>query len=639
MKNQKPGSGRLLRRDFLKAAPIAIGTIAEAARAAVKPRPSVSISSVEETFPAAGHAAPSLTTSLPQSKIQAFDYTGVTLRESRWKDEAQRARDYYLGVSNDDILQGFRARAGLPAPGKPLGGWCAKDSQVVFGQWLSGMSRLYRATNDADLRDKASYLLTEWGKTIPPNGDCGMRHYSWDKTLCGLVDLQLYANNSDAAPLMERILDWGRKNLEHDNMIVVPHHNTLYYGKPQEWYTLSENIFRAYQLTGEPKYKSFGEIWLYLSYWNKFANSASPVDAQGVHAYSHVNTFSSAAMAYAVTADPAYQQIIRNAYDFLQNTQCYATGGYGPNERFMSSNGSLGKALETRSDTFETMCGSWAGFKLSRYLMQFTGESRYGDWIERLFYNGAGAALSLRPGGRNFYYSDYRISGGMKVDYWDNYTCCSGTLFQDMADYHNLIYYKDDASLYVNLYVPSDVVWNRPEGDVYLTQETGYPETETSTMTLAMKQPANFSAKLRVPAWSSDMSVKVNGADAGIACKPGEWAAITREWKRGDKIEVQIPLRLRTEAVDKWHPERVAVVRGPVVLALDYNYHDAAFQFPPDDEALNKWLVPENSPVVFRVAPPDGRAVRLHFRPFYEFAEDFPYLMYFDRKDAPYALW
>ena len=44
----------------------------------------------------------------------------------------------------------------------------------------------------------------------------------------------------------------------------------------------------------------------------------------------------------------------------MQDTQCYATGGYGPNERFMSVNGSLGKALETRSDNFETLCGSWA---------------------------------------------------------------------------------------------------------------------------------------------------------------------------------------------------------------------------------------------------------------------------------------
>ncbi len=630
MKTRNPMTRRMLRRDFLKAAPVAVGMLAQAARTG---------SSVRVSIPSVTPVAPDTRTPLPQSKIQTFDYVGVKLRDSRWKDQVQRARDYYLGVSNDDILQGFRARAGLPAPGKPLGGWCAKDSQTVFGQWLSGMARMYRATDDAALRDKASYLMTEWAKTVGPDGECGMKHYSWDKLVCGLVDMKLYADHPDAVPLLEKTTNWASKTLEHENMIVVPHHNTMYYGRPQEWYTLSENLFRAYQLTGDSKFKDFGEIWLYHDYWNKFANTSSPADAQGVHAYSHVNTFSSAAMTYAVTADPTYLRIIRNAYDFLQNTQCYSTGGYGPNERLMAPDGSLGKALETRSDTFETLCGSWAGFKLSRYLMQFTGEARYGDWIERLFYNGAGAALSLRPGGRNFYYSDYRISGGMKVDYWDNYTCCSGTLFQDMADYHNLIYYQDDSSLYVNLYVPSEAAWNRPQGDVYLVQETGYPETETVTMTLAMKQSTNFSLKLRVPEWSKDMSVKVNGVDAGVVCKPGDWAVVTRDWNRGDKVEVRIPLRLRMQPVDSQHPNRVAIVRGPVVLALDFNYHDPGFQLPQNEDDLNKWLVPDESPVVFRVVPSDGRAVRLRFRPFYEFAEDFPYVMYFDKNAQPYGLW
>ena len=585
---------------------------------------------------AAARAKPAISSRL---QIEAFDYQGVKLRDSRWRDQVHVARDYYLGVSNDDILQGFRAQAGLPAPGKPLGGWCAKDSQTVFGQWLSGMSRMYRATGDEALRDKASYLLAEWAKTVRPDGDCGMRHYSFDKMVCGLVDLKLYADHPDAVPLLEKTTDWASRTFEHENMIVVPSHNTMYYGKPQEWYTLSENQFRAYQLTGNPKFKNFAEIWLYHQYWNKFANTSSPTDAQGVHAYSHVNTFSSAAMTYAVTGDSTYLRIIKNAYDFLQNTQCYATGGYGPNERFMASDGSLGKALETRSDTFETLCGSWGGFKLSRYLMQFTGEARYGDWIERLLYNGAGAALALRPGGRNFYYSDYRISGGMKVDYWDNYTCCSGTLFQDMADYHNLIYYKDDSSLYVNLYLPSEVAWSRPQGDVSLVQETGYPETETSTMTLAMKQATNFSLKLRVPGWSKEMSVKVNGADAGAECKPGEWAVIARTWNSGDEVEVRIPLRLRMQAVDAQHPQRVAIVRGPVVLVQDFNYHDPDFQLPNNDDDLNKWLVADGSPAVFRMERPDGRPVRLKFRPFYDLAEDFPYVMYFDVKAWPYALW
>jgi DUF1680 family protein len=527
----------------------------------------------------------------------------------------------------------------LRAPGKPLGGWCKEDSSSVLGQWLSGMARLYRATGDTAVRDKADRLMTEWAKTVKPDGDCRMRHYAFDKLVCGLVDMRQYAGHPDAPSLLEKTTAFARRSFEHSNMVVDPAHNTVYYGLPQEWYTLAENLYRAHQLTGNSDYKTFAEIWLYPQYWNKFANTSAAVNAQGVHAYSHVNTFSSAAMAHSVTGDPVYLRIIRNAYDYLQNTQCYATGGYGPNERFMKPDGSLGKALETRSDTFETICGSWAGFKLSRYLMQFTGEARYGDWIERLLYNGVGASLPLRPGGRNFYYSDYRISGAMKVDYWENFTCCSGTYIQNMADYHNLIYYKDASSLYVNLYVASDVTWNRAEGDVQLVQETAYPEAETSTITLETKQAVDFALKLRVPAWSRDMSVQVNGVDAGVRCRPGEWAVVSRTWKSGDRVEIRIPLRLRTEAVDRQHPDRVAIVRGPVVLALDYNYHAPNFEIPKTDAELNRWLVADEKPTVFRVERPDGRPVRLKFRPFYDFAEEFPYLMYFDRNASPYALW
>jgi hypothetical protein len=83
----------------------------------------------------------------------------------------------------------------------------------------------------------------------------------------------------------------------------------------------------------------------------------------------------------------------------------------------------------------------------------------------------------------------------------------------------------------------------------------------------------------------------------------------------------------------------VAVVRGPVVLALDYNYHAPAFELPRNEADLPKWLAADGSPSVFRVDRPDGRAVRLKMRPFYEMAEDFPYVMYFDLDRAPYPLW
>lgn len=568
--------------------------------------------------------------------LEPFDYRGVRLGESRWKEQYQATRDYYAGISEDDILKGFRAAVGLPAPGKTLGGWCERNSSTVLGQWLSGMARMYRATGDGAMREKAVRLVAEFSKTVKSDGDCGMRHYPFDKLVCGLVDMQLYADHADALLLLEKLVDWAVKNFDRANVPATP---SLWSGRPGEWYTLGENLFRAYRLTGNPKYKTFAESWLYPQYWNKFAATSDPPDAHGLHAYSHVNTFSSAAMAYAVSGDPVYLKIIRNAYDFLQNRQCYATGGFGPIEHIVPSDGALGRALEYRPDDFETICGSWAGFKLSRYLMQFTGEARYGDWIERLLYNGVGAALPIAAGGKNFYYADYRISGGMKIYKRETYTCCSGTLIQCVADYHNLIYYRDSSALYVNLFVPSEVVWSRPEGEVRLIQETRYPEDETTLLTLNLKQSASFSIKFRVPAWAQGVTAKVNGTQADVSCVPGTWASVSRLWNPGDRLEIRIPLRFRMQPVDTQHPYRAALVRGPVVYVLDAFAHSQNFRLPETDVDLNKWLVADTPQGVFRVEFPGGGRVGSKLFPFYAMGEVAPYKMYFDAKSLPFRIW
>src|SRR5262245_15381273 len=106
MNNQMP------RRDFLKTAPVA----------------AYAMTSI------AGGAALKVATPAARIKIEPFDYRGVKLRESRWQRQYQAARDFYYGVSDDDILCGYRSAAGMSAPGKPLGGWCARNSNTVFGQ-------------------------------------------------------------------------------------------------------------------------------------------------------------------------------------------------------------------------------------------------------------------------------------------------------------------------------------------------------------------------------------------------------------------------------------------------------------------------------------------------------------------------
>ena len=164
--------------------------------------------------------------------MEPFDYHNVTLLESRWKDQFQAGSDYYLSVSEDDILHGYRKAAGLPASGEPLGGWCRVNSDPVFGQWLSGMARIYRATGDTEMRDKAIRLLTAWEKTIGEDLNPHMdRLYSYDKLLCGLVDLYLYAD-VDTRPLMEGTLDWIMKQYTDKRVLETPESTS---GVPGEW--------------------------------------------------------------------------------------------------------------------------------------------------------------------------------------------------------------------------------------------------------------------------------------------------------------------------------------------------------------------------------------------------------------------
>jgi uncharacterized protein len=585
-------------------------------------------------------------------RIETFDYQGVKLRPSRWQRQYKSARDFYIGVADDDILHGWRAAAGLPAPGKALGGWCNANSNTVFGQWLQGLSRMSHADGDTAVRDKAIALFTQSAKTVGPDGNCRMGHYPLEKLVGGLVDLKQYAGHDPALEMLERVVDYASKNLDRTRTPATPRPPANHSGRPLEWYTVGENLYRAFQLTGNVKYKDFADVWQYHAYWDKFLETSGPPDAYGVHAYSHVNTWSSCAMAYAVTGDATYLQRLKNAYDFLQNTQCYATGGYGPVERIMPTNGNLGRALETQQNSCEAPCCSWAAFKMARYLMTFTGEARYGDWIERLLYNGIGAALPITENGKNFYYSDYRVAGGAKTYARSTYTCCSGTYLQAVTEYQNLIYFKDADSLFVNLYLPSEVAWKHRDGDVKLTQETAYPEAESITFTLSLGAKARFAVKFRVPGWAHSVSAKLNGEAVNIQTAAGTWAAIDREWNNGDKVELQIPLPLRYEPVDKWHPDRVALVRGPTVLVQDAAVHEPIYALPANDEELNKLLVPDgvggqfnlrltgsNNTGAGRFAPPAVAQAGAKFMPYYAIPEVNFYRMYFDRKDHPVVLW
>ena len=565
--------------------------------------------------------------------LEPFDYQGVRLLDGMLKAQYDRTREYYYKIPNDDILKGFRERAGLAAPGQAMGGWAQESTSGVFGQWLSGMARMYKATGDTQMRDKAAALMNGWAEAYRKDGqpvtsrrkELGPSrvHYSYDKTVCGLVDMAKYANDKDAATLLDSMVDWGSTKLDRSRNPATPQTPEAF-PSGNEWYTLSENLYRGYVLTGDPKYKTFGDVWRYDSYWNKFVDQSDP-DIHSLHAYSHVNTLSSAAMSYGVTGDPKYLKAIVNAHDYFQRAQCYATGGYGPGEGLVSNDGALGRSLERVSDTFETPCGSWSIFKLSKYLLQFTGEARFGDWMERAVYNGIGAALPMAPGGRTLYYSDYLLGGGKKTYYSAAWPCCSGTYIQDAVDYHDIIYFKGDRSLHVNLFVPSQVAWKVNDKAVQIEQVTDFPASDTTTLTVRPEKPVKFSLKFRVPGWTEGAWVSVNGDKQHIECRPGTWGVVDRTWNPGDRMEIHLPMKLAFAPIDQQHPHRVAAVYGPVVLVREQES-----VLVPDMNDISKWIGSKGEGLEFHA---ENRATS-RFVPFYQLRARSSYCMYFDLESA-----
>jgi uncharacterized protein len=563
-------------------------------------------------------------------ELESFEYRGVTLLPGRFRQQVEQTRDLYFNMSNDDMLKGFRRDAGLPDPGKDMEGWAKHNCSATFGQWISGMARLSCATGDSEMRAKAIALTEGWEKTLGPDGNCRMGTYAWEKMSCGLVDLALYANYPRALDILDQITQWASRNFDRSRSPATPIDRDGRRPKGTlEWYTLSENAYRAYLTSGNRDFRNFGDLWHYPSYWNLFENSASPQGAAYLHSYSHINTFCGVAMAYAVTGDPHYLKILRNAYDFALKTQAYVTGGYGPGEWSVPADGTLGRALEIRSDSAEIPCGSWAGFKLSRYLMGFTGEAHYGEWIETLLYNGIGSALPVQPDGSAFYYADYRLNTGTKLYHWDKWPCCSGTYIQAVADYHNVIYFKNATGLYINLFIPSEVTWRQSGQQIVLRQETEFPESGESNFELNLAVPTAFALRFRVPSWCTRCDFQVNGRPIAVDSRAGEWATIERTWSTEDKVTVKLQMPLHLVPVDMQHPNRAAVMYGPVLLA-----QDARFSYPlaiQNERQLNERFVKDGEDLHFRVrdvvsqVQPTGS-----FRPFSDFPERSPYRIYFD---------
>jgi len=276
-------------------------------------------------------------------------------------------------------------------------------------------------------------------------------------------------------------------------------------------------------------------------------------------------------------------------------------------------------------NSFETQCGTWAGFKLGKYLMSFTGDAKYGDWIERLAINGIGATIPMSADGKVLYHVSYNVYGYTKHNIGMSWTCCSGSRPMAIADYDDLIYFKDADNLYVNLFASSTVRWNHDRTQVTIHQQTGFPESSNTEFILEMKRPMRFGIKLRRPGWlAGPITATVNGKTTEVENDDHHWLLVRRKWRDGDRLSVTFPMKPWLSRLDTNRGLPAAIMYGPVVLAARGSTNPSG---EIDFRNLDSALVPSpGEPLTYHLASDSS----VLFRPFYAFKEGEHYFIYLD---------
>jgi len=554
------------RRTFLKAA-----TATTAAVYGVRAFPA----------PAADKALMAVTTPLA-----TFPYADVQLLDGPMKRQFEENHALFLNLDDDRLLKVFRQVAGLPAPGEDMGGWYDLTGFSLtrndfhgfiaghtFGQYVSGLARACAVTGSEATRAKVRRLVKGYAETLDPKAkffvDYRLPAYTYDKLSCGLIDAHEFVHDPMAMDVHEKLTRamvayLPEKALSRAEQRSRPHKDTSYTW--DESYTLPENLFLAYQRSGKTFYRDMAKSYLEDdTYFGPLSqgNNVLPFE----HAYSHVNAFSSAMQAYITLGSDMHLRAAREGFNMLETTQSFATGGWGPDEAFGEpGRGQLGDSLASTHASFETPCGAYGHFKITRYLLRVTKDAHFGDSMERVLYNTILGAWPIQADGTSFYYSDYATTG-KKGWHRDKWPCCSGTFPQLAADYHISTYLRASDGVYVNLFTPSSVSWTDGGGKYGLTQQTKYPLENKVQIQVSGSQPSDYTIYVRIPGWTtSEAILSVNGKRASGPVQPGTFAAIPRTWKDGDRVELELPMPLRLEPVDANHPNLVALMRGPLVL-------------------------------------------------------------------------
>lgn len=608
-------------------------------------------------LPGSGAAAEPIAAEVKPARLSAFDMADVTLAEGPLLHAQRMTEAYLLRLQPDRLLHNFRVNAGLKPKAAVYGGW---ESEPIWaeinchghtlGHYLSACALAYRSTGDKRFKQRVDYIADELAACQKaagsglvcafPDGTAlmaahirgdritGVPWYTLHKLYAGLRDGALLADSGTSRDVLIRLADWGvvatrpLTDAQFETMLATEHGG------------MNEIYADLYAMTGKPDYRTLSQRFSHKAVMEPLAKGQDLLD--GMHANTQVPKIVGFQRVYEVTGDDRYAQAASFFFRTVAHTRSFATGGHGDNEHFFAM-ADFGKHVFSAKGS-ETCC-QHNMLKLARLLFVRDPQADYADYYERTLYNGILASQDP-DSGMTTYFQGGR-PGYMKLYHTpeDSFWCCTGTGMENHVKYRDSIYFHDDRSLYVNLFVPSSVAWK--EKGAELVQQTAFPETPTTNLSWKLRAPTKIALQLRHPRWSRTAIVLVNGQETVRSAAPGSYVEVVRLWKDGDRVELRLTMEIAVESAPA-APDIVAFSYGPIVLAGalgkqgltpgadiivnerkygEYNKADVAVpSFAGDPKLLAERAEPGAAPLEFIIAAEDGAPVRLI--PYYRIAHE-----------------
>jgi DUF1680 family protein len=518
----------------------------------------------------------------PALKALPFDMRQVRLLDGPFRDAMLRDQKYLLSLDADRFLHMFRITAGLPSSVEPYGGWESPKVELrghSLGHYLSACSLMYASTGDERLKARTEYIVAELAKiqqAMPARGfhagylsafpedlfdrvDAAQKvwapYYTMHKIMAGLLDTYQHCGSRQALEILVKVADWVRFRV--DRLSDDQQQRAL----DTEFGGMMEVLENLYGVTGDPEFLRVARKFDHRKVFDPLAAGQDPLN--GLHANTQIPKAIGAARDYEFTGETRYYDVARFFWQRVAHFRSYVIGGNSDREMFFPPE-TFSKHLGTHST--ET-CNTYNILKLTRHLFEWEPSAETMDFYERGLYNHILASQDPSTGMMTYYVP---LQPGAFKTYStpeDSFWCCVGTGMENHAKYGDSIYFRSDNTLFVNLFIASELDWK--DKGVVVRQETRFPEEDTTRLIFRSQQPVRLALKIRYPSWAkSGVNLAINGISNPVKSGPGSYFTIERTWKNGDRIEIRFPMNLLLEAIQD-DPTLVAILYGPVVLAGD----------------------------------------------------------------------